>query len=54
MQCAKKIKIKDVWTQVGAQMLRDNNVEDQNGHGEEWIENPLFIIKYWAKLAIRK
>ena len=45
---------KSVWTQVGAQMIWDGNVDDENGHGEEWIENPLFITKYWAKLGIRK
>ena len=49
-----KKKQKGAWTQVGAQMLWDDNVDDENSHGEEWIENLLFITKYWAKLGIRK
>lgn len=39
---------------MGAQMLWGDNFDDENVHGEELIENPLFIIKYWAKLGIRK
>ena len=47
-------KTKNAWTQVGDQMIWDDNGDDENGHGEEWRENPLFITKYWNRLIIRK
>jgi len=30
-------------SQVGTQILWDDNVDGENGRGEEWIETPIFI-----------
>ena len=29
-----------MWTQMGAKKKRDDNGDDRNDHGEEWIKNP--------------
>lgn len=39
-------------TQVGAQILLGDNGDDDNDHGEELMENPLIITKYWAQLGM--
>ena len=41
-------------TQVGDQILLGDNGDDDNDHGEELMENPLIITKYWAQLGMGK
>lgn len=36
-------------TQMGAQE-NDNNVDDDNDHGEEWMKNPLYIAKHGVNI----
>ena len=53
--CA-KTKIKER-TQVGAQRCEDNNGDDDNDHGEEWMENPLIynkVLGWYRKWKIIK
>ena len=43
--CSGQKTNKITWIEVGAQMWRDNSGDDENAHGEEWMENPLIYHK---------
>lgn len=38
---------------IGAQISQGDNQDDENGHGEEWGENPSFITKYYDRSRFR-
>ena len=35
-------------TQVGVQVQEDDNGDDDNDHGEEWMKNPPLYSKVWS------